>query len=61
MAPGCPEKIDLEFLRYIWNFGRTETPEIRAALASHGPGVPVVTLCSPAEVRDLLARLDGAL
>jgi adenylate kinase family enzyme len=50
MAPGCPEK-----------FGRTETPEIRAALASHGPGVPVVTLCSPAEVRDLLARLDGAL
>lgn len=61
MAPGCPEKIDREFLTYIWNFERTETPEIRAALAQHGPDVPVVTLRSPAEVRDLLARLDAAL
>ncbi|MCO5148214.1 MAG: AAA family ATPase [Aquamicrobium sp.] len=61
MAPGCPEKIDYEFLHYIWNFERTETPEIHAALARHGPDVPVVTLSSPAEVRDLLARLDAAL
>ena len=61
MAPGCPEKIDWEFLRYIWNFERTETPEIREALARHGPDVPVATLRSPAAVRDLLARLDAAL
>ena len=61
MAPGCPEKIDREFLAYIWNFERIETPEIRAALAKHGPDVPVVTLRSPAAVRGLLARLGTAL
>lgn len=57
MAPGCPEKVDRAFLSYIWNFERTQTQEILDALAAHGPGVPVATLRSPAEVRSLLARL----
>lgn len=57
MAPGCPEKVDRAFLSYVWNFERTQTPEILDALAAHGPGVPVATLRSPAEVRSLLARL----
>ena len=61
MTPGCPEKIDREFLGYIWNFERTETPEIDAALAEHGPDVPVLTLRSPSEVRSLLARLERPL
>ena len=61
MAPGCPEKIDREFLSYIWNFERTETPEIDAALAEHGPDMPVLTLRSPSEVRSLLARLERPL
>ncbi len=61
MTPGCPEKIDYEFLHYIWNFERTETPEIREALAKHGPDVPVLTLRSPSEVRSLLARLESPL
>ena len=57
MAPGCPEKIDREFLGYIWNFERRQVPEILDALAVYGADVPVVGLHSPAEVRDLLARL----
>ena len=61
MTPGCPEKKDYEFLHYIWNFERTETPEIREALAKHGPDVPVLTLRSPSEVRTLLARLERPL
>lgn len=37
MAPGCPEKIDWEFLRYIWNFERTETPESARRLRATAP------------------------
>lgn len=36
MAEGCPEKIDREFLRYVWNFEKTEVPEIEEMLALHG-------------------------
>ena len=35
MAPGCPEKIDLEFLRYVWTFHGKYYPRITAALARH--------------------------
>ncbi|PWE55587.1 AAA family ATPase [Metarhizobium album] len=57
MADGCPEKIDLEFLRYIWNFEKTESPEIEENLASHGPDVPVLVLKSRAATTWLLARM----
>lgn len=32
MAPGCPERFDVEFLRYIWSFKRRYDPAILAAL-----------------------------
>ena len=57
MADGCPEKIDLEFLRYIWNFEKTESPEIVENLARHGPDVPVLVLKSRAATTWLLARM----
>lgn len=55
MADGCPEKIDRQFLAYIWNFERTESPEIEENLAAYGPGVPVLLLKSRAETNRLLA------
>lgn len=57
MADGCPEKIDREFLRYVWNFEKTESPEIAENLAAYGPGVPVCVLKSRAENDLLLARV----
>lgn len=43
MAPGCPERIDFEFLRYTWNFEHTVVPSINASLARHGPHLaPVI-------------------
>ena len=61
MAEGCPEKIDMEFLRYIWNFERMEVPEILQALERHGPAVPVLTLRTPAETATVLAQLEAAV
>jgi adenylate kinase family enzyme len=43
MSPGCPERFDLEFLRYIWTFNAKERPKTVAALAQFGgPITPVV-------------------
>ncbi len=34
MSEGCPERLDREFLRYIWNFNASEGPKLEAALRS---------------------------
>lgn len=44
LAPGCPERIDWAFLRYIWNFDRDTRPGIMAGIAEHGVRVPMVTV-----------------
>ncbi|MEO3385863.1 AAA family ATPase [Mesorhizobium sp. CAU 1741] len=61
MAEGCPERIDMEFLRYIWNFERTESPEIMQALEACNPPVPLLTLRTPAETAAVLAQLKIAV
>lgn len=57
MAPGCPERLDWKFLRYIWTFERDEAPQFQEMLARHGAHVPVVTLKSYRDGEDLLSRL----
>ena len=36
LAPGCPEKFDLEFLRFIWDFNAKSRPQIVTMLEQHG-------------------------
>lgn len=59
MAPGCPEKIEWEFLRFIWTFEQVYSPRIVAGLAEHGPGIPVLQLTSRRQMRALLNLLDA--
>jgi adenylate kinase family enzyme len=54
MAEGCIERIDLEFLRYIWNWNRDTRPKIEAAIARHAPATPIVRLTSDHEIADWL-------
>lgn len=54
MAENCPERVTLEFLSYIWNFEKTESPEIEQKLADYGSEVPVLVLRSHAQTRVLL-------
>jgi hypothetical protein len=28
MAPGCPEKFDLEFFRYVWTYRQLQRPKL---------------------------------
>ncbi len=57
MAPGCPERLDWKFLRYIWTFERNEAPQFQAMLERHGGHVPIVTLMSYRDGDELLSRL----
>ena len=37
MGPGCPEKIDFAFLKWIWNFNRTERPKSKPSSICTAP------------------------
>lgn len=56
-AVGCPERFDLPFMRYIWNFNRATRPRILAALEEHGPYVTLHRLTSHGEADAFLASL----
>lgn len=57
LAPGCPEKFDLPFLKWIWQYPATDRPIVTAALARHTAGRSVVILRSPREVGRWLDQL----
>lgn len=41
MSPGCPERFDLEFLRWVWNFNKNNRIQINTwlAQAKHAKGI----------------------
>lgn len=56
MAPGCPERIDREFLRYIWEFEREHRPRVIQSLQGF-PG-RVIVLRRPREAKTWLSKLQ---
>jgi adenylate kinase family enzyme len=53
MQPDCRERIDPEFIRYVWNFQGKTRPEIERRLAESG--LPVTRLRGKSEVAAYLA------
>lgn len=58
MAPGCPERLDLEFLKYVWNYPKTRRPGVLARLEDLPDEKEVLVLRSPREVEGLLRTLE---
>ena len=58
MTPGCPERITLEFLKYLWRYPTERRPGILRKLRSLSSDKVVLTLRSPAEVLDLVSELE---
>jgi adenylate kinase family enzyme len=58
MAEGCPEKVDWEFVRWVWQFPAIGKPTIEAKLAKLPPGKAVIRLRSRAETARWLAGLQ---
>jgi adenylate kinase family enzyme len=50
MAPGCDERFDPDFLRYIWNWDRDTRPKVEAAITRHAPRTPLVRLTNDAQI-----------
>lgn len=57
MAQGCPEKIDLEFLRYVWNFNAKHRPRILSHLETHASHLRLHRFASGKETETLLSHL----
>lgn len=51
MREGCPEKLDFEFVRWVWNYPRDKRPKILAKLAKLPTEKRVVILRSRSEVQ----------
>ena len=57
LAPGCPERVDPTFYRYIWNWDRLTRPRMESALATYAPCAGLVMLGSDQDVARFLAGL----
>jgi adenylate kinase family enzyme len=57
MAPDCPEKLDWDFLTFIWSFPKQELPKMRERLSRLAPSQTVITLRSRSAVQAFLDRV----
>ena len=57
-ADGCPERFQLAFYRWIWNYHRDSRPRLDAAIDRH-PHLHVVELRSKSQMRRFLSTVTG--
>ena len=58
MAPGCPEKVDWEFIRWLWDYPSRSRERVLTALESFGQTRTFLHVTRPREVTRLLAPVD---
>jgi hypothetical protein len=62
LPPGCPEKIDLDFLfQWVWTYPTRSRPRTLALLESLRGKLPFVVLRTPREVKSFAEGLPGTL
>ena len=57
MGEGCRERLDFEFLRWVWTFRKEVKPKIEERLNRFGAGKTIIRLRSPKEVEKFLMNL----
>jgi adenylate kinase family enzyme len=57
MGEGCREKLNFEFISWIWNYSRRTRPKVVKLLEEHSSSKQVVWLRSDAEVERFLKRI----
>ncbi|HEX3248744.1 MAG TPA: DNA topology modulation protein [Pyrinomonadaceae bacterium] len=58
MAEGCQEKLDLEFVRWVWNYPHRTKPKVVKLLRERCDGKEIVWLRSRREVEGFLRRFE---
>ena len=62
LPPGCPEKIDLEFLfKWVWTYPTRSRPRTLSLLETLQGRMPIVVLRTPREVRAFVDGLPGSM
>ena len=62
LAPGCPEKVDLEFLfKWVWTYPTRSRPRTLRLIESLRGRIPVVVLRTPRQVRAFVEGLPATL
>jgi adenylate kinase family enzyme len=59
MAPGCPERINWEFIKYIWDYPRTRKPAVLKKIESCSETKKVAILRSQADIEGFLAKASN--
>ncbi len=57
LGPGCPERITLPFLRFVWNYNRVTLPVMEQRLAARPAGCRLIELQSRREAQDFLGGI----
>jgi adenylate kinase family enzyme len=60
MAPGCPEQIDWEFLKYVWTYRAVQRPKLLDYFAGLRPHQRLVTFTTRRDADAFLARAEAA-
>lgn len=60
MAPGCPERIDLAFLRYVWTYRRLQRPKLLAYFAGLRADQRLVGFTTRSQAADVLAAVPAS-
>jgi adenylate kinase family enzyme len=58
IGPDCPEKVDLEFLRFVWTYRKVTLPKRESNIAAHFGGKPT-RLRSRRDVEAFLAAVPA--
>jgi adenylate kinase family enzyme len=56
MGQGCSEKLDWEFLKWIWDFPTNSRPKIMSEIEAYGHDRKVIVLRRPREVKQFLKQ-----
>ena len=60
MAEGCPEKLNWEFIRWVWGYPERTRPKIIELLEKSARNKQIIWLRSRAEVKRFLVRARAA-
>ena len=59
MAPGCPEQIDFEFIKFVWNYRKDRYPNILENLEKFSPHYDIIILKNDGEIGRFLAKMKA--
>ncbi|MBM2825986.1 MAG: family ATPase [Dehalococcoidia bacterium] len=59
MAPGCPERLDWSFLKWIWTYPTRSRPRVREMIDQYSDVRTVIELRTPLEVSQFLRDVES--